>query len=918
MDRATWSRVESLFHQAAGLPAADRGNFLAACDESDPIVRQEVASLLRAHEDSDAFMRVPAVELCADLVSDHPTAALVGHRIGPYTLVRCLGSGGTGIVYEARQSNPARSVALKFAHLDRPGSHDRSRHRLIQREIEALALLQHPSIATIHEAGRTAQGQPYFAMELVEGVALNEFVCRSRLSVTARLQLFQKICAPISYAHQRGVIHRDLKPSNILIAGSATTDGSPEVEIKILDFGLARLTARNPGATTTDVGRQAGTLPYMSPEQATAQGTAAGDTRTDVYSLGVILYELLTGGVPFDPGRSLPHEFVRRLIEKPVPRPSSVCPRLDRDVETIVLKALEKDPARRYQSVAALSEDIERYLTGFPITARPPRAGYVLARLLARHKLACAFAATVCLLLASLTVSSLHAAGRVKVERDLARLQAERAERESQRARQIQAFLEETLSSGDPDSGSQRVATVEQILDDAARRLETRFRDDPHVCAALHRALGQAYLGLALYAPARRHLAQSLDIRRDRSDLFSAHEIVEAMNRLCEALLAAGEYGAAEDLCRQAVALVDRGSPGFEPVLSAALLNEGELHRRLGRLDEAAATQEAALELQRAWFGPDAPEVAVTLSRLGVVRYQLADYAGAEACYQHALEIWAHHEPAGSLDRLATLHNLAALYHDRGRLDEAEALFRDVLTALQRVLADEHPSRATALDNLALILQDKRQYDEAESLYRSALEIRESALGEAHPSVATSYHNLAALFHARGDYARAEPLYRRALELRQRALGEHHPDVAASLNNLAALLRITGDPAQAESLYRRALAILRPALGDEHPQVAITLHNVGRVLEDLGRHEEALPLYEEAVELSERALPPHHSQWVRFQVDLGECLARSGRCAEAKGLIESLRMALSAAVGDDDSRTRQASESLDRIYDICG
>lgn len=724
--------------------------------------------------------------------------------IGNYRIIRKLGEGGMGVVYEAEQQHPRRPVALKVIR----GGHfvDEYQVKLFQREAQALARLKHPGIAAIYEAGCTDAGQHFFAMELVHGEPLTDYVKGRRhdgtqapMETKERLELFLEICDAINYAHQRAVIHRDLKPSNILVAveserdsTSSLTVGGPKV--KILDFGLARITEADADiSVVSEVGQIKGTLPYMSPEQVRGNPEEI-DVRSDVYSLGVILYELLTDQFPYDVRRTTLPEAIRIICEEPPKPPSRVLKearRINRDIETIILKALEKDPERRYQSAGALAEDMQRYLTNQPILARPPSTIYQFRKLVARHKALFSFLTALFVLLVGFAITMTVQSARIARERDRA-IAAERLEAE-QRDKAEKARNAEREQRLLAESNLKRAVEAEELAADEAERAKTEAETAKQVSSFL--------VGLF----------EVSDPSEARGKTITAREILDE-----------GAEKITEELKDQ-------------PVIQARLMDTmGTIYQSLGLYDSATPLLETALKIRKQKLGNEHPDLATSLNDLAGVLYYKGDYEKAEPLFRDALAMRRKLLGDSHPEVATSLNNLALVLKAKGDYDGAESLFREALAMSRKLLGDEHPGVANSLNNLAVVLKAKGDYDGAEELYREALAMRRKLLGDDHPDVATSLNDLAVALEAKGDYDGAEFFLREALVLRRKLLGNEHPDLATSLNDLAVVLEAKGNYDGAEELYREALAMWRKLLGDTHPDVATSLNNLALVLEAKG------------------------------------------------------------------------------------
>jgi len=729
--------------------------------DEEPAQAAEIAGHVR-----DCPTCAPAVAQMQALVSDiaaAPTSDAASRRwpesIGPYRIVRLLGEGGMGVVFEAEQQAPRRSVALKVIRAAQWA--DDYRVRLFQRETLSLARLSHPGIAAIYDAGCTDDGQHYFAMELVRGVPLLDYAdgfeepgaLRPPLSTRERLALFHRICEAINYAHQRGVVHRDIKPTNILVDAAGTP--------KVLDFGLARFTEPDVagGATmATELGRVIGTLAYMSPEQVCGL-TDQIDVRTDVYALGMVLYELLTDRLPYEVGNAPLHETVRTICLEPPADPRRIVPSLPADVATITLKAIEKEAVRRYQTAAELADDVQRFLTDHPIVARRPSALYRLRKFVRRNRVPVA-------LLSLLFVVTSGATVRLKIQAD--RLEHERnaARAEAGKFRELSAVMTEFLSSADPwTSGSgSRDTKVIDVLDETARRI-VREVSNPLIAAALRHTLGNTYRRFAEFDQAEQHLAYAWETRRKL--LGETHaESVASLNDLGEMFFEKGDVPRAEPLLRQSLELRMQTLSPPDAELAESLNSYGLVLKSLGELDAAQRHMEQALQMQLK------------------LAARLEARAGAQQGTKELRD--AHDAEARTRNNLAALHRArAARLREtgdtagaRGELDRARELYQQAMELRQRWLGPDHPDVAKMHNNYAVFLRDIGELDAAAEHAGEALRILTQELGEQHVLTARALYNLARLERDRGHRDRATALCLRALEIQGKLLGAEHVQTA--------------------------------------------------------------------------------------------------------------------------------------------
>ena len=907
-----------------------------------------------------------------------------GDQIGPYRLVRKLGEGGYGIVYLAEQSEPLRRrVALKVI---KPGMDTRQVIARFEAERHALARMDHPGIAKVFDAGATGAGRPYFVMELVEGARITEYCSEHALSTRARLALFVEVCRAVQHAHQKGIIHRDLKPSNILVA---LEDGKPRP--KVIDFGIAKATHEPLTDETVQTSYQQflGTPAYMSPEQAGLGGMDV-DTRSDIYALGVLLYELLTGRTPFEKKDLLRAgvEEMRRVIRETEPvKPSarltqelsavaasrqSAADSLGRDggglprrryeqlealirslrgdLDWIVMKCLEKDRARRYESASGLARDVERHLNDEPVTAAAPGAWYLAGKFMRRHRFGLAMAAALILGLAAGVVVSTWLAVRAT--------RAEAASRtEAAKSGQVAAFLKRMLKGVGPSVARGRnTQMLREILDQTAASVGKELKGQPDVEAELRSTLGGVYLALAEYDKAEAMHSAALALRKEPNP--ESRQVADSLNDLANVFYRQGKLAKAETTHREALALRrkllgnkhveianslgnlanvlrDQGKlPEAEKMQREALamrtellgtnnddtaMSLGNLAGVLsleGKLKEGEAMQREALEVTKRALGTDDPAVAISLNDLADMLLAEGKLPEAEATNRVALalriKLFGNEHP----DVAFSLFNLANVLAAEGRLPEAEAMHRQALAMRKKLLGSAHPDVAGSLNNLAGIFIQENKFQEAEAAQREALAIQRKLLPAEHQDIAMSLGNLAALLFYQGRLSEAEATFREVLAMQRKLLSAAHPDIAMTLQNLAGVLQSETNFPGAEALFRDSLAMRKKLLGNEHQDVAVSLNSLASVLQELGRLPEAEALLREALALRKKLLGAEHPAVAESLGDLAEVLQRQGKLAEAETACrEALALREKLLPGDwltFDVRCRLGAILLDR------
>jgi len=802
---AQHEKLEELFSAALERKTpAERAAFLEGACDAEPALRASVEELLGAHERAGSFLDAPAVDPNATLASS-PASESPGTKIGRYKVLQEIGEGGFGSVYMAEQEEPVRrKVALKIIKL---GMDTKQVIARFEAERQALALMDHPNIAKVLDAGATETGRPYFVMELVKGVRITEYCDQSKLSTRERLELFLLVCQAVQHAHQKGIIHRDIKPNNVLVTLHETTPVP-----KVIDFGIAKATSHRLTEKTlfTEFRQFIGTPEYMSPDQAEISGLDV-DTRTDIYSLGVLLYVLLTGTTPFDAKtlRGAGFDEIKRIIrevepEKPSTRvatltasgaaigalrqaePAALSKLIRGDLDWIVMKAIEKDRTRRYQSASELANDIERHLNHEPVLAGPPGMAYKFSKFIRRNRAAVIAGSLVAAaLLAGFSVATVGyvqaTLARVEAEdarkgeqehRRLAEASAGKARQEAAESAEVSQFLQQMLASVDPSKALGREVTICYVLDEAARKIdEGALARQPEVEVTVRMTLGRTYQALGLYAAAEIHLRAAEAIRT--SGLGAEHpDTLRSRSVLAGVLTSQHKYAQAEALARR-----------------------------------TAETQSRVL-------GAEHPDTLASRDRLGV-----------------------------TLRRQDTPDKLA----------EAESIHGRTLEIQQRVLGDRHMDTLRSQVNLGSVYQAQARYGLAEKVLGEALEVERRVVGEEHPEVTRAMNNLALTLERQGKYEAAEELYRQTWELNRRILGPNHPRTQIPMNNLLRVLRDQNKVTELRPLVADGLDRLRRAA--ERPDAdALALHAYAWELltcepADLRDAEAALPVARRAVEL---------------------------------------------------------------------
>jgi serine/threonine protein kinase/Flp pilus assembly protein TadD len=828
-DAARLQRLRAIFDAVIDLPPGERPAALDRLTNGDVPLRREVEAVILRSEGTAAALESPLVG-----VSEVTAPSLVGERIGPYTVVRLIGMGGMGAVYEAIRADDQyrKRVAIKIVQRDIDSELTLARFR---RERQILASLEHPNIAALHDGGVMADGRPFLVMEYIDGAPITTWCNARLLPLRDRVALFRQVCAAVHHAHKNLVIHRDLKPGNILVTGDGTA--------KLLDFGIAKLLEADdeigaePAMPLTRGGARAFTPEYASPEQLRGDTLS---TAADVYSLGVILFELLTGRRPYQPKSRALVDLERAVLDTPVPRPSAVITdqasralggqstarvrqRLHGELDSITLKALQMEPGRRYPSVEAFGDDLHNYLDGLPVRAQPDSIVYRARKFILRNKVATA---------ASMLATAALLAGVIVAVGAARRAQAERV-----KAEQANDFLRQLLASVQPETGS-RDARVSDVLTVAARRIEQEFATQPGLRADLETVIGQSYEGLGRYDEAGRQLRSSLRLREQSSGPRSA-AVVTGLSNLGQLYLAQGMLDSAEQLFHRALALQDARSSTPDSLRASLLSDLGSLAHSQGRIAEAERLHRESYQAKRALFGAGSDVAALALNNVAVEVGDQGRLAEAESLHRQALATVNANNSRPNERAASILSDLAVVLDFEGKAAAADSAYIGALTLRRQLLGPDHPDYALALYNYSSFVFDQKRFADAADLARQILALRGKTLAESHPAVAGALQTLGKSLDQLGRRDSAEQALRESLALRQKYLEPGSWMIASSEGVLGEHYTAAKDFARAEQHIVHAEREFVQALGERNPRTVTNTRRLVALYTAWGKRDKA-------------------------------------------------------------------------------
>ena len=908
MKPEVFKQLDQLLDLVLEAPPEEHSAILDQACGDNATLRQRVESLIQSDRAADGFLESPHIL--------PPPTREKGDRLGPYRLVSAIGKGGMGEVWLAERDDNGLRVAVKFL---RNGFRSTEMLLRFQTEQRILAQLEHSYIARLYDSGTTQKGHPYLVMEYIEGEPFHFYCDRHRLSIRARLKLFLKVCAAVQHAHQNLLIHRDIKPDNILV----TADEIP----KLLDFGIAKpLRPEDFGADAeaTRTGVRLLSPNYASPEQVRGMPVS---TASDVYSLGVLLYESLCGRSPYRVQESLVHEVERAVLEQEPERPSTLVKRapdgtgngelaetissnramlprelrssLRGDLDNIVAKSLHKLPAQRYPTVDQLAADVQRHLHSQPVLARRGTFTYRTVKFIRRNLVSVSVASLFLILIMGFGIMLAVKNARIVQERDRARLTAD--------------FLEDLFEVSNPEGAVGKSISARQLLDLGAKRIALELEDKPEAQVSLMNTMGTVYSQMGFHEESVPLLERALAIARGlpgNRDLL----VADSLDRLGVVAANRGELGEAEALFSEAQILRQKHLRDKDPAMARSLSNLGNLYWHKGNYKETEAAFRKALDIYLAAYGEEHHLVAESLSNLSGFLDSWGRPDEAEPLILRALEIRRKVLGEKHPKVAQSLSDLAAHFQYQGRFSEAERYFRKALTLRNLYLGEDHNLVLSEKANLARCLEEEGKWSEAETLFREVLETERKIYPKSDSKLATTINNQAALISNMGNLVEAEALYRESLGIRIRHFGEDHLLVAQSKYSLAGVLQRSGQLEEAERLFRSAMVFTEANSALTFQAHAYPRSGLALLILEKGDPQTAEAMMRETMTILATSHPPDHWRIANQNSDLGAALVAQGRFKEAEALFLKALPILRKQRGEHDRRTLKLLRQLSDLY----